>query len=78
MPENPAPPPPAQAESERLDAAADQAIAACGGDLRATIRALIVADEFLERELQTKVSQGCGFRFNPAGYSDVKPAGVPI
>ena len=20
----------------------------------------------------------CGFRFNPAGYSDVKPAGIPI
>jgi hypothetical protein len=33
---------------ERLEAAADQAIAACDGDLRATIRALILANEFLE------------------------------
>jgi hypothetical protein len=41
-----------------LDAAADQAIAACGGDRRSTIRALILANEFLEHELQTKVWQG--------------------
>jgi len=40
-----------QSESERLDAAADQAIAACGGDLRSTVRALILANEFLEYEL---------------------------
>lgn len=40
-----------QSESERLDIAADQAIAACGGDLRSTIRALILANEFLEYEL---------------------------
>jgi uncharacterized protein (DUF1800 family) len=31
--------------------AVDQAIAACGGDLRATIRALIVANEYLENEV---------------------------
>jgi len=47
-----------QSEMERLDAAADQAIAACGGDLRSTIRALILANEFLEYDLATKVSQG--------------------
>ena len=29
----------------------DQAISACGGDLRATIRALIVANEYLENEV---------------------------
>lgn len=34
-----------------LEAAVDQAIAACGGDLRATIRALIVANEYLETEV---------------------------
>ena len=38
-------------ESERLDVAADQAIAACGGDLRSTIRALILANEYLEHEV---------------------------
>ena len=40
-----------QPESERLDIAADQAIAACGGDMRSAIRALILANEFLEYEL---------------------------
>jgi len=32
-------------ESDRLDLAADQAIAACGGDMRSAIRALILADD---------------------------------
>jgi hypothetical protein len=40
-----------QPEPDRLEAAADQAIAACGGDVRATIRALIVANEYLESEV---------------------------
>jgi hypothetical protein len=31
-----------------LETAVDQAIAACDGDVRATIRALIVANNFLE------------------------------
>ncbi|MBB5047482.1 hypothetical protein HNR60_002237 [Rhodopseudomonas rhenobacensis] len=40
-----------EAISDRLDDAADAAIAACGGDLRSTIRALILANEYLEFEL---------------------------
>ncbi len=42
------PEPNPQSELERLEAATDHAIAACDGDLRATIRALILANEFLE------------------------------
>jgi hypothetical protein len=38
-------------EGDGLEASVDQAIAACGGDVRATIRALIVANEFLESEV---------------------------
>ncbi len=38
-------------DADSLEAAVDQAIAACGGDLRSTIRALIVANEFLETEV---------------------------
>jgi hypothetical protein len=38
-------------EDRDLDAAVDEAIAACDGDLRATIRALIVANKFLECEV---------------------------
>jgi hypothetical protein len=48
-------------ESDRLEAAADQAIAACGGDMRSAIRALILANEYLEYELCqmfTAVSKG--------------------
>jgi hypothetical protein len=45
-------------DTDRLDAAADEAIAACGGDMRSAIRALILANDFLEYELQTKVSRG--------------------
>ena len=34
-----------------LEAAVDQAIEACGGDLRAAIRGLIVANNYLENEV---------------------------
>jgi hypothetical protein len=36
---------------DELEAAVDQAIAACDGDLRAAVRALIVANNFLESEV---------------------------
>jgi hypothetical protein len=38
-------------ENDELEAAVDQAISACGGDVRATVRALIVANEYLESEV---------------------------
>jgi hypothetical protein len=38
-------------EPDRLEAATDQAIAACGGDARDAVKALIVANEFLESEV---------------------------
>ncbi|MBP1294210.1 hypothetical protein [Bradyrhizobium elkanii] len=44
-----------------LDAAADQAIAACGGDAREAVKVLIVANDFLEaqlEELRSSVSAG--------------------
>ncbi len=47
-----------QADADRLDVAADQAIAACGGDAREAVKALLVANEFLENELATQVSRG--------------------
>jgi hypothetical protein len=40
-----------QADVDRLEAAADEAIAACGGDMRDALKALIVANEFLENEV---------------------------
>jgi hypothetical protein len=50
-----------QSAPDRLEIATDQAIAACGGDARQAVTALIVANEFLEtqvRELQAAVSNG--------------------
>jgi hypothetical protein len=41
MPENTAPNP--QVDTDRLEAAADEAMAACGGDVRAALKALILA-----------------------------------
>jgi hypothetical protein len=49
MPQSTAPNP--QPEPDGLEAATDQAIAACGGDARAAVTALIVANEFLESEV---------------------------
>jgi hypothetical protein len=38
-------------DDDELEAEVDEAITACGGDLRATIRALIVANKYLESEV---------------------------
>jgi hypothetical protein len=41
-----------QSDADQLEAAADQAITACGGDAREAVKALIVANQFLETELE--------------------------
>jgi hypothetical protein len=52
-------------DTERLEAAADQAIAACGGDARETVKALIVANEFLEAQISQGYTRGLKHgRFN--------------
>jgi hypothetical protein len=43
--------PESQADADRLEVAADQAIAVCGGDVRTALKAMIVANEFLESEV---------------------------
>jgi hypothetical protein len=40
-----------QADVDRLETAADEAIAACGGNARDAVKALILANEFLESEV---------------------------
>jgi hypothetical protein len=37
-------------DADGLKAAVEQAVAACSGDMRSTIRALIVANDYLETE----------------------------
>jgi len=43
---------PEQSCADQLEAAADEAIAACGGDAREAVKALIAANHFLETELE--------------------------
>ena len=56
-------------EGDDLEAAVDQAIAACDGDKRSAIRALVVANNYLESEvaeLMKAVSQAYARgRFHP-------------
>jgi hypothetical protein len=54
--------PPSLSDNSRYEQACDQAIAMCDGNLRSTIKALIMANEYLEtelEELQAAVSAGC-------------------
>jgi len=44
--------PSALSEISRYEQACDQAIAMCDGNMRSTIKALIMANEYLENELQ--------------------------
>jgi hypothetical protein len=44
-------PQPDAQDADELETAIDQAITVCDGDMRATIRALIVANNFLESEV---------------------------
>ena len=59
MSASPAPNP--QPCPDPLESATDQAIASCDGDIRATVRALIIANGLLEselRELSAATSRG--------------------
>ncbi|KRR04964.1 hypothetical protein [Bradyrhizobium valentinum] len=53
---------PSLSDNSRYEQACDQAIAMCDGNLRSTIKALIMANEYLEielEELQAAVAAGC-------------------
>jgi hypothetical protein len=53
---------PAAFDNSHYEKACDQAIAMCDGNLRSTIKALIMANEYLEaelEELQAAISAGC-------------------
>ncbi|HEX7789910.1 MAG TPA: hypothetical protein VF467_05205 [Afipia sp.] len=44
--------PATQKDIDRYDRAVESAIATCGGDLRGALKALIIANEYLEEELR--------------------------
>jgi hypothetical protein len=57
----------------RYEQACDQAIAMCDGNMRSTIKALIMANEYLEaelQELQAAVSDDCAPASLPPAKSD--------
>ena len=65
--------PSATSDIDRYEQACDQAIAMCDGNLRSTIKALIMANEYLEaelRELQAAVSDDCAPASLPRAKSD--------
>jgi hypothetical protein len=60
-------------DANRYEQACDQAIAMCDGNLRSTIKALIMANEYLEAELeglQAAVAAGCAPASLPHAKSD--------
>jgi hypothetical protein len=60
-------------DANRYEQACDQAIAMCDGNLRSTIKALIMANEYLEaelEELQAAVAAGCAPASLPRPKSD--------
>lgn len=62
---------PILSDNNHYEHACDQAIAMCDGNLRSTIKALIMVNEYLEtelEELQTAIAAGCA----PARSSDVE------
>ena len=63
----------APSDDNRYEQACDQAIAMCDGNLRSTIKALILANEYLElelRELQAAVSDDFAAVGSPRAKSD--------
>jgi hypothetical protein len=59
-------------DNSHYEKACDQAIAMCDGNLRSTIKALIMANEFLEAELtelQAAISSGCAPLSSPCAES---------
>ncbi len=63
-------------DTGRYEQACDQAIAMCDGNLRSTIKALIMANEYLEielHELQAAVSTGCVRRQDRSGNERLPP-----
>jgi hypothetical protein len=60
-------------DNSHYEKACDQAIAMCDGNLRSTIKALIMANEYLETELtelQVAIASGCAPLTAPGSESN--------
>jgi hypothetical protein len=70
-----------QAKPKKLEAAADQAIAACEGDARAALKAMIVANEFLEvevKQLRVRVLNGYARGSPPRDRKEIESLGYAV
>jgi hypothetical protein len=66
-------PSPSAFDNSHYEQACDQAIAMCNGNMRSTIKALIMANEYLEMELaelQAAISSGCIPKSSPKSSPD--------
>ena len=64
---------PSSTDNSHYEQACDQAIAMCDGNLRSTIKALIMANEYLEMELlelRAAISSGCMPKQRPSPNSN--------
>ena len=62
---------PTLSDNSHYEQACDQAIAMCDGNLRSTIKALIMVNEYLEAELE-ELQTAIAARGAPARTSDVE------
>jgi hypothetical protein len=62
---------PTLSDNSHYEKACDQAIAMCDGNLRSTIKALIMVNEYLEAELE-ELQAAMAARCAPAQTSDVE------
>jgi hypothetical protein len=58
---------------DAYEAVVDDAIASCDGDLRGALKALIIANEFLERDLQEALTSGAAPSIANDGDSGLTP-----
>ncbi|WP_213773550.1 hypothetical protein [Bradyrhizobium sp. dw_78] len=66
---------PVPSDVNHYERACDQAIAMCNGNMRSTIKALIMANEYLEAELlelQAALSAGVTEKLPDAGMAEAK------
>jgi len=58
--------------TDAYDAAVEDAIATCNGDVRGTIKALIIANEFLERDLERATTSSVAPSIAPDGNGGLR------
>jgi hypothetical protein len=58
--------------TDPYDAAVEDAIATCNGDIRGALKALIIANEFLERDLENALASSVAPSIAPDGNGGLR------